>query len=59
MKSIRVREKSVCVPPSLYALLRGIADTEQRTLRAVMERSLRLYAVKHAPEVLKKLKEAA
>jgi hypothetical protein len=52
-------EKSVRLPADHYALLRGIAAAEQRTLRTVIERCLKQYATKHTPQVLKQMEQAA
>jgi hypothetical protein len=46
-------DKSVLLPPAPYNLLKQIAVAEERTLRATVERALKLYAAKHQPKLLK------
>jgi hypothetical protein len=48
-------DKSIRVPKEHYAVLRKIAEAEQRTLRAVFYRCVSMYARKHLPEVLKEV----
>jgi len=47
-------DKSVLLPLDQFNLLRQIADTEDRTLRAIVARALKMYAQKHQPAILKK-----
>lgn len=47
-------EKSVLLPLAPYNLLKQIAQAEERTIRATVDRALRMYAAKHQPALLKK-----
>ena len=47
-------DKPVVLTPGPYNLLKKIAAAEERTLRATVERALRMYAAKHQPAILKK-----
>ena len=48
-------DKAVVLPPAPYNLLKQIAKVEERTLRATVERALRMYAAKHQPKLLKEM----
>ena len=46
-KETQVKEKIVSIKPETYKLIREFADMEDRTIRSIIERAMRLYKEKN------------